>query len=107
MCNFVFKSNLVKYPFKALATGASDKLSKINARKIITNALAEGDSTPKEVVEKIINVPQINIFYKRMSKTKHFLVANWKDHILLCNYIFINVCIDILFFFVFIKAIVE
>lgn len=52
--------NVVKYPFKAIATGASDKLSKINARKIITNALAEGDSTPKEVVEKIIKTADPN-----------------------------------------------
>lgn len=52
--------NTAKYPVKAIFTGASDKLSKIKARKIITNALSEGNSTPKEVVEKIIKTADPN-----------------------------------------------
>lgn len=52
--------NAAKYPFKAVKTAVSDKLSKIEARKIITNALAEGESTPKEVVEKIIKTADPN-----------------------------------------------
>ncbi len=52
--------NAARYPFKAAKTALSDKLSKIEARKIITNALAEGESTPKEVVEKIIKTADPN-----------------------------------------------